>query len=353
MKGMHMATWNLRAYTARVILALLLWQGSVSLRPVAADPAQPKTGAGTLVVAHKWDDSVGFYDPVTGAAQQTVPIGRKPHEMALSRDGKRAYVTLYGLDLYTEKAEGGRAVAVLDVEKRAKLGEIDLGKYRRPHGIEVGHRSGRLYVTCDHPAALLVLDPEKRAVESAIELPEAQSLPHMVAVAPDEKTAYVANSGTGDISVIDLEVRKEVKRLAIGGVPMGMALSADGKTLFATNRTANGVAVIDTGERKVRRVIEITGQPVRAQLTPDGRWLLATLIDSGELAVVDARELTLQRRLAVGQRVEGVTVDPAGRFGYASAQADNKVIKFSLSDWKPVLEIKTRERPDPLIVLPF
>jgi hypothetical protein len=67
---------------------------------------------------------------------------------------------------------------------------------------------------------------------------------------------------------------------------------------------------------------------------------------------VDARELTLVRRLGIGQRVEGLTVDAAGRFGYASAQADNKVVKFSLSDWKPVLEIKTATRPDPLILLP-
>jgi YVTN family beta-propeller protein len=333
-----------------IILAALFGVASDAPSAVADEP-QAERKIATLVVAHKWDDSVGFYDAASGAVQQTIAVGKKPHEMALSRDGRLAYATLYGIDLYTQPDEGGRAIAIVDLQKRAKLGEIDLGKYRRPHGIEVGHRSGLLYVTCDHPASLLVVDPQRREIKSAIELADPNSLSHMVAVLPDEAAAFVANSGTGTVSVIDLTSNKEVQRISIGGVPMGMALTADGTTLFATNRPANGVAVIDTAQRKVKRIIEISGHPVRAHLTPDGRWLLVTLIDSGELAVVDAKELSLVRRLAIGQRVEGLTVDSAGVYGYASAQADNKVIKFSLSDWKPVLEIPTRTRPDPLILI--
>jgi YVTN family beta-propeller protein len=152
--------------------------------------------------------------------------------------------------------------------------------------------------------------------------------------------------------VIDLESRKEIKGISIGGVPMGMALTADGQRLFATNRTADGVAVIDTVAAKVTRIIEIRGQPVRAHLTPNERQLIVTLIDAGELAIVDVRELAVSRRLAVGQRVEGMLIDAEGRFAYASAQADNKVVKFSLSDGRPVLEIKTAERPDPLLLTP-
>jgi YVTN family beta-propeller protein len=259
-------------------------------------------------------------------------------------------VTLYGTDFYYDNNEGGRAVAILNVPQRQKLGEIDLGHYRRPHGIEIGHHSGRLYVTCDRPAALLVIDPQKRAIESSIALANAPALPHMVAVSRDERRAYLANSGDGTVSVIDLEAKKETKTLSIGGVPMGLALTADGQKLFAVNRTANGVAVIDTAAVKVSRIIEISGQPVRAHLTPDERLLLVTLIESGEVASLDLQGLSPVRRLPIGQRVEGLLIDADGRFGYASAQADNKVVKFSLADWRPVLEIKTAERPDPLFL---
>jgi YVTN family beta-propeller protein len=340
-----MSIWK-RICLAAVIAILAVFGGGST-----AIAQQQKANKQSLAVACKWNDAVIFYDAVTGQEQTKVPIGRRPHEMALAPGGTLAYVSLYGTDFYYDMAEGGRAVAILDVASRTKVGEIDLGKYRRPHGIEVGHRTGLIYLTCDRPAALLVLDPKSKCVQTAIDLADGKALPHMVAVSPDERSAYVANSGNGSLSVIDLEAKKETNTISIGGVPMGMALTADGRTLFATNRTANGVAFIDTAAAKVKRIIEISGQPVRAALTPDERYLLVTLIDSGELAVVDARELTLMRRLPVGQRVEGLLIDAAGEHVYAAAQADNKVVKISLRDWQPVLEIKAGERPDPLLLV--
>jgi hypothetical protein len=53
----------------------------------------------------------------------------------------------------------------------------------------------------------------------------------------------------------------------------------------------------------------------------------------------------------VGGAAEGVTIDTRTGFGYASAQAANKVVKFSLTDWRPVLEIATDASPDPVEVL--
>jgi DNA-binding beta-propeller fold protein YncE len=110
--------------------------------------------------------------------------------------------------------------------------------------------------------------------------------------------------------------------------------------------------VIDGAEWKLVKLIEVTGQPVRMQLTPDESRLVVTLIDSGEAALVDAKKWTLEKRLPIGKRVEGLAIDRAGKFAYAAAQADDKVVKFALDDWKPILEIKGGPRPDPILVLP-
>lgn len=318
----------------------------------AAEPAASTDGR-TLVVGHKVDGSVCWYDAATGARQARTEVGYRPHELAISHDRKWCYVTLYGLDLYTEDVEGGKAVAIVDLAKREKVGEIELGEYRRPHGIEIGHTSGLLYVTTDRPAALLVLDPKERKVVKAVRLSDHQSLPHMCIITPDEKTAFVACCGNSSVHRVDLTEGKDVQQIPIGGVPMGMALTADAKILFAVNRTADGVAVIDVASRKVERIIPIPGNPVRCHLTPDGKRLLVTLIVAGECAVVDVAKLEPTHRVKIGNRVEGLTVDPAGRFAYASAQADHKIIKFSLGDDpQPVLTIDAPGRPDPLGVLP-
>ncbi|MCI0391776.1 MAG: hypothetical protein MOB07_23785 [Acidobacteria bacterium] len=196
------------------------------------------------VIVHKWDNSAGFYDSKTGEQLARVEVGVKPHEMALSADRRLAYITNYGVNSYTQQEEGGNTISILDLVRREKLGAIELGKFHRPHGIELG-RSGRLYVTCDFPPSLLVIDPAKRAILR--EYPVGQSLPHMVMITRDEKKAYTANSGSGTVTSIDLVTGKVIKHIDIGGVPMGMARSKDARLLYAANRTGNRVAIIDTG----------------------------------------------------------------------------------------------------------
>jgi len=97
--------------------------------------------------------------------------------------------------------------------------------------------------------------------------------------------------------------------------------------------------------------IPVAGSPARVRLTPDDRFLLVTLIGSGELAVLDMATEKPVARFMVGGAAEGVTIDTRTGFGYASAQAANKVVKFSLTDWRPVLEIATDASPDPVEVL--
>jgi DNA-binding beta-propeller fold protein YncE len=189
-----------------------------------------------LMVAHKWADSLGFYDTTSGKSLKTIPVGIKPHEFALTPDRKLAYVTNYGVDRYTEKSQGANTISIVDLERREKIGEINLGRFHRPHGIERG-ASGRLYITCDLPPSLVVVDPRKKAVVEHYDV--GQSLPHMVAVTHDEKKAYTANSGSATVTAIRMGKPKPVAHIAIGGVPMGLAMAADGSRLYAANRTGH------------------------------------------------------------------------------------------------------------------
>lgn len=306
--------------------------------------------AETLLIVHKQGNSVGFYDSQTGSTLATVPVGVKPHEVVLSQDGRLAYVTNYGLDRYTEDADGGNTISIIDLAKRELAGTIDLGNRHRPHGIERA-RSGLLYITTDRPSALHVVDPQKRAVVRTVEAD--LNLPHMLQLSDDERKAYVANSGNGTVTVVSLAKQPaRPKHLKVGGIPMGFAMTKDGKRLFATTRTANLVAVIDTASDEIVQRIEIPGHPVRVRLTPDERHALVSLIDAGDLAVVDTRTYQVVHRSHAGTHAEGLAADAREGVGYISAQDDHKVIKFSLRDYRPLLDIPTGKRPDPIVVLP-
>ena len=52
--------------------------------------------AETLLVVRKTDNAVDFMDPGSGLRLASVLTGNAPHEISVSRDGKRAVVSNYG-----------------------------------------------------------------------------------------------------------------------------------------------------------------------------------------------------------------------------------------------------------------
>jgi YVTN family beta-propeller protein len=299
-----------------------------------------------LLVLQKKANALGLYDPQSGAHLWNVEVGMKPHEMALSEGDRLAFVTDYGVDTYTDTAEGGRTLSIVDIAGAKRVGTIDLGRFRRPHGIVAGF-SSRLYITVDHPAAVLEVDPVSRQVAAEHLLD--QRLPHMVAVSKDERYLYTANAGSGTVSIIDRHANVTAGSVQVGGVPMGLALSRDGRRLYVATRDANRIAVVDTENRTVAKQIAVAGSPARVRLMPNDEFLLVTLIDSGELAVV-ATPTTVRSRFKVGAAARGHDRHRTG-FGYASAQGANRVVKFSLTDWRPVLDIATDASPDPVEIV--
>lgn len=320
----------------------------LALRFVLLAAALPVLAADILLVLHKADNSLGFYDAATAQLVAKVPTGDKPHEFALTADRRLAVVTDYGSDTYNTDRPGGSTLSIVDLAKRARSGVINLAPNNRPHGIERG-RSGLFYVTTDFPPALLVVDQKKMKVVRQLAVPG--KLPHMVAVTGDERKAWTADAGSGTVSVFDLANRRHTVSIPVGGVPMGFALSADEKRLYVTTRDQDEVVLVDAVANTLRRRIAVKGSPSRLLLSNDGKWLVVSLIGSGEVAVVDTRTLLEVNRIAVGARPEGMTLHPDGDSFYISAQGDNLVWRLSLPDLEKLQEFRTAARPDPLFLL--
>jgi len=301
-----------------------------------------------VLILHKGDDSLGLYDPAAGKLITKISVGSKPHEFAVTPDGRFAFVTNYGVDSWTEDKQGGNTITVVDLAARKPDGEISLGGHHRPHGIQLG-RSGRLYVTCDFPPSLAVIDSRRRRLLHAI--PVSGKLPHLVAVTADERQAWTADSGSGTVSVIDLRTRRQRGSIDVGGVPMGIALSPDEKTLYVGTRTANTVVVVDAVTNTVKRKIGVPGQPSRTVVSPDNRWVYVSLIESGEVAIIDASTLLEARRARVGSHAEGIRLHPESNTLFVSAQGDNRTVRFRLPSLEPITVFETASKPDPVYLL--
>ena len=303
-----------------------------------------------LLVSHKAASSVDFYT-LDGKHLASIPVGKHPHEMVLSPDGRYAYTTDNGTMAIEVVGEGGNTVSIVDLRMRKKVGEINLGKYHRPHGIDVDREGKRLYVTTENPDQLLVIDPAARRVLKTYETKGQTS--HIVKLGRDGKWAYVCNSRSASVSAVNL-LSGEVKVIPVGGRPEGSALSTDGKELYVANREGNSISVIDTSRKE--RIADIkTGQePVRLAITPDDRTLVYAMLEAQKIGFADARSRRVIAEIPIPGKLVSLNLSPDGKLAFASAQWDDTVYVVSVPERKIVRALKTLPGggPDPALEIP-
>ena len=127
-----------------------------------------------LVVLNKNVAKATLLEVASGRVVATLPTGPFPHEVVVSPDGRRAVVANYGAQ------EPGRSLTVLDLVNRSVERTIDLGEYRRPHGMVWLPGGSHIAVTVEQSQALLVVDVAAGAVARAI--PTGARGTHMVAL---------------------------------------------------------------------------------------------------------------------------------------------------------------------------
>lgn len=316
-------------------------------------------GQGTLVVLNKAEATASLVDLDSGKTAATLPTGEGPHEVAVAPDGRLAVACNYG----TASAPGS-SLTVIDVPAARVVKTIDLGEYRRPHGI-VWLADGRhVLVTSEESKALLKIDVETGKVAAAY--PTDQAISHMVVAAPDGTRAFVANIGSGSVTAIDLEAGSKLASIPTGKGAEGIAVTPDGKEIWVTNRAADTVSVVDAASLEIVKEIPSKSFPIRAKATPDGRHVLVSNAQSGEVAVFDAATKEEVRRIPMklsaaspegrlfGDRFGdspvpiGILIPPGGKRAYvANANADVVAI-LDLETWKVAGVLTAGKEPDGL-----
>jgi YVTN family beta-propeller protein len=155
---------------------------------------------------------------------------------------------------------------------------------------------------------------------------------------------YVTNEMSGDLTVVDLDSRRVIGRIALGKRPRGIVASPDGRLLYIAlsgspaagpgvdestlpppDRAADGIAVFDVASGRVERVLRGVPDPETIAVSPDGRSLYVASEDSGRLFEFDARSGAVRGSLAVGGEPEGTAASPDGRLVYATSEEDGVV----------------------------
>lgn len=320
--------------TATAILSAL----SAAASAAAAQP--------DLLVVEKKNNSVGFY---TSAGQRVgeVLVGETPHEVALSHDGRFAYVSDNGVLWMDYEGPGGNTISIIDLELRRRVGTLPLGKFHRPHGISIDPLSSRAFVTSENPDRLVLVDLDSRAVIKDFDNGGVD--PHMVTFGSDG-WGYASNTASGTVGAVHVATG-ELRLIEVGKGPQGSLLSRDGTKLWVTCRDDARIDVIDTAAKSVIGSIP-TGPGVNRIVATDDEGLLVYSLQTGEaVGIADPHTLTELAQIPLGGAPLSISLSKDDRHAFAGVQDEDQIWIVSVRDRKVVQVIDTPPGmgPDPVV----
>ncbi|WP_109529278.1 MULTISPECIES: beta-propeller fold lactonase family protein [Nocardia] len=123
--------------------------------------------------------------------------------------------------------------------------------------------------------------------------------------------AYVTNTDSDDISVVDVKSRKELKRVSVGGSPRGAVRFDREKNFgYVSNCAGNTVSVVDLNRDREVAKITVGIAPRGMTLSPDGRHAYVSNSGDNTLSIVDLTERREIRRIAMGANPRHMAVIP-------------------------------------------
>ena len=225
-------------------------------------------------------------DLATGTVHEAdAKVGNYPYQVVVSADGKRAYVSAWGLNngvvhgtndpvpvplppLFPNN-EARSAIAVVDltdpdsptlqqfipIARSLAIDNLNIVGGTHPSAMRLSPDGTLLYVTATNVDLLVVVDTA--TLETVAEVPlnvfetgplttQLQGLyPNSIAVTPDGRRLYIADAGINAVQVVTVDPAAR-QFTPTGFIPAGwyttaVLLSGDGKRLYAANGKATGL----------------------------------------------------------------------------------------------------------------
>jgi PQQ-dependent catabolism-associated beta-propeller protein len=202
---------------------------------------------------------------------------------------------------------------VIDLEKRARLGDIQVGV--EPEGMTISPDGKTLINTSETTNMAHFIDTSSRQIVANV-LVDAR--PRFAEFKHDASELWVSSEIGGTVSIIDPGKHEVIGKVTfeIPGLrreaiqPVGIGMTKDDKTAFVALGPANRVAVVDTATRKVTKYLLVGQRVWHMAFTPDERYLLVTNGVSNDVSVIDIAAQKVIKTIQVGELPWGITIAP-------------------------------------------
>ena len=279
--------------------------------PAGADPAAAAgpaaTGAQTAAAAQQPTafvvNSGGTVTPIgltTRKAGTPITVGANPEAIAVTPDGRTAYVANYG----------SGSVTPIDTATRKAGPPITVGA--NPEAIAVTPDGRTAYVADFGSGSVTPIDTATGQAGPPITV---GTNPRAVAITPDGRTVYVLDWGSAAVTPISTATNRAGRPIPVGSYPFAVAIAPNGKTAYVASYGSDTLTPIDVGTGRAGRPVPAGQAPDSVAVTPDSAKVFVAGGDSDTVTPVSAATGRAGRAVAVGYRAGGGRRLPVGPDG--------------------------------------
>lgn len=326
----------------RIIAALTLLAASLSSHTVQSPGGtqSPAASGGTLLVSLSGDAQVALIDATTYQTIVMLPVDPGPHEIAVSRDARTAYVAISGTG---PGGTPGKSVAVIDLRARS-VRAFSEAICRQPHDVRVSRDAKLLWVACGPDQAVLELNARTGKLLRTLKTNVDGGW--FVEASRNERRLFVPHLEGKSLTVID---RRDAatRNIPFAGAMAGIAIAPDGREVWA-GYDDNGrakIAVLDAAGTKVIATID-TGVAAfpRMQFTPGGQRVVAVLGRTCVIVDVAGRAITSRIELPAAAKV--VAIDGSGSRAFLTSPGSNQVFVIDVTSARLLTSFPVGKQPD-------
>jgi YVTN family beta-propeller protein len=292
---------------------------------------------GLVAVALSARDSVVLLDPGTLERVAALRVGKNPHEIAPSPDGRRAYVADAGDTTITVLDIGGSprvaatwalpdTIRVHDVAVSADGRSVWAASAPRRLVLRLDAASGRVlrrYPLTRDGAWMLESGPDGQVVVSHLEggalavLDAASGRERVLPLAvgeidgtftPDGNELWSVNLQNGALTVLDARTGAVIATDRSGSKPVRVTITPDGAKALMVSEGDSSVVAFDTRSKRRLGAAPVAAGPKVIALSPDGRRAYVSHPERGLVTLLDVPSLTVMRTVAVPGTPDGVAV---------------------------------------------
>lgn len=298
--------------------------------------------AQVLVVAGNAEHRAAIVDAKTFESLASLPVGEGPHEIAVSQEGRFAYVAISG-----PREKPGKSITVLDIKRRTVKTNFDLGEYVQPHDLRVSNDGALLWVTCAPAQTVLEIATDTGSIKRKWKT--GQDGGWMLAVTSDERKLYVANFEGKSLSVID-RVHDAARTIPMRGGQMALDVSPDGREVWVGDYENNHITVIASANDSIVATFSSGGERLlRLKFTPDGKQVLAPHGGSKSISIFDARQRAMRAKLELTLAPKVIAISGDGKRAFLTNPADHQATVIDIAARKVERTFATGKTPDGIV----